>query len=452
MGRISGSERIAEESILLNFYFSLRDSDPGTRAMLEGFLEKYCDHDNKVALARVHTAIAEWKLKHGEHSLVHEAQSHLSKARQLYQQCGHSHGELEVEAVERTHPADSNPLLRFRESQPLADRFFDVRYWLGGVRQLVWSISAALSEEVDSEEVWTSLALLESVLKEIGSEFLKQAQYIHSLALALLQAPEYGYALKSLESYLNQPVTGFGPINFAWLTLYLSQAYIALGNAERALESAKQALQRFEDLADYTNKSDAAFHVGLALTQVSKNYVGGSADKHAFLKDAISFLDDWAQKDKRAKYSEGEVDKYVQLAFLEDQLYREFSDKSASSQALAWSQQVQTLSPNNAKFYVGSVIEIQVRQSLQQGKLIEAIEMSLKGLQGMRSLKYCPPLQLGYVYSRVAQCMHLYTIHLRVTTTEEANDDFGEAIRSKLDGDLSHEKIAAKILSRNWRA
>ena len=135
-----------------------------------------------------------------------------------------------------------------------------------------------------------------------------------------------------------------GPINRAALASQLSQIYGKFGNFTKAVELAFIALDIWNETYCYTGKSDAAFALALTYVDCSKVPGIGTQQELEWLRKARSVLEEWADRDHKAVYKDGEQQKCFRLAEIEDCFALFYKLAGAESRAAHWANRGNSIS------------------------------------------------------------------------------------------------------------
>lgn len=304
----------------------------------------------------------------------------LEQAQALLLEHGHGHIDIDTRHLRAAYTRDGHSDQHARSStlRAICEEYFGRCCYLKGIACLSSIIISDLQTGVYIEQAFNDLARQDEILVVVGGEFIRQGQYIQSLAQALLQSPHYGDALKSLELFFEQPRHKFGPRNKAFLLLYLRQAYEGLGKVAKALNCAQLALAEFESLYYYEDRSDAALHVGLAKAAYRRQFEAGSDEERHWLNESIRHFAEWAEHDRNHGYIDGEHDKCEQAALLEDYQRETFNEHEALTRAQNWVQRAEQLGTGKPGVVLKSFVDLKVRQLIATGDFEGAIKLSME--------------------------------------------------------------------------
>ena len=430
---VESKQRFREARYLLFFRSSLLSdfNDPIVQSILEKYLGQEQVSSDMVERALTLVDLAKWFRGKGSSESHTRAEICFSEAGAIFRRLQHKHGELDIEEAQLTtmHSPDMETL--FRQKQGLAEKYFEASCYQNGVRVLIFGISSVLAMYELNTIVQSSIGRLEMVVEMIGGELLKQIVFIQVIATAILKAPEYGRALKSLEGYWEDLPRGIGPTNESAIATLLSQIYTKLGDLKKAVDFAQKSFEISAKAYSYTDKSEAAFTLALAYSDCSKLYHPGSSEELEWLQRSASLLEKWIYLDAEAGFKEGEQQKCFRLAELYDYLSQVHRINDATQRTTNWlkrGREVDQVSPTEPM--LNYVVETQVRMQIRNGQYEEALATAIKACELCQKKIPTPILQLGQCFSRIATTRHIIFKSQLRNKTVRAEDDWSSDIKN----------------------
>ena len=405
--------RLREARYLTYFWISLLGRDVRVGSILETFLQLLNEAHLNVEKAQSLNDLAENLINTGNPDMTTEGRTHLKEARALFQNSNHNFGILDVSKLEYiSTEASVTAAEDFERTQALAQAYHHLGVYQSSIRELAFAIPRALRFGGLSTQVRDSLETLTQWVEEVGGELLKQVVYMSSVSEALLHAPEYGPALRSIKSYITNPPSEIGPKNYGLLVQQLRRAYSGLGNVDEALVYAEKAFKIFSGGMSYIDKSDAAFDLALARWDCSQRYSNRSEDGQTWLKSAATLLQDWADNDARHEYHEGEQQKCAQLAIIRYHQASIDDDADMSLVAASWQDRAKSCNPSRAiSRRAASTVELQVLAEIGRGNFDEALTIALNDVNAVESFPGPSTFENAQSCGRIATTLHMKVLH-----------------------------------------
>ena len=252
-----------------------------------------------------------------------------------------------------------------------------------------------------ADHVVRALELLQHKIEEAGSEMLKQVSLLHSVCQASLKAPEYGFALQSLESYYANVPKEIGPKCHSYLAFTLAIVYASFGEHRKALRAAEESFHIANSCASYEVISDAAFIVGIHRKNVSGLYPEDSAEAATWMISAMDIMKEWAERDSKNAYVDGEVQKCLMIAAWENFGAIKHPDTATDSIEKPWIDRVKQHIPDSADVLKrGQIVDIEIRMLMRQKKYSESLEVSTKYLNDLNKISSVHPFTKGQAFLR----------------------------------------------------
>ncbi|KAH0557164.1 hypothetical protein GP486_005045 [Trichoglossum hirsutum] len=401
-------ERLREARYLLYFRISLLGNDPAVEHVLRGFLYRLRGVGLEIEKALTLVDLAGWQMKSGKADVIALSESNLREATGIFERTGHKFGVFDIEDLRITHSQELSPNELFLKKQELGEKYFSVDCYQNGIRCWAFSVTPVVSMGDCRDGILKSIQRTQEKVDEVGGELLKQLVFVHSVSAAILHAPEYGYALRSLKSYITDSPPEIAPKNYGLIHLCLQQAYASLGDYATSLNYAEKAFTIFCKGTSYIDKSDAAFQLAFAQSLCRDQYSLGSQEELSWLESSITLLVEWIAKDKEQGYNKGEQEKCLYLAGLEDLKAQFHNDVNAASRAEQWFKRAhQPPLGDQDPIMLNSVAEIQVREKIRNGEFDEAIAMAHSAFTACQTNPFTPLIHTAQSANRIATTLHL---------------------------------------------
>lgn len=402
--------RLREARFLTYFRIGLMNNHEEDRAILEDFLHVLRRKSCPIEEAQTHLDVADCLTK-SDSKDMEAFHLHFEESKRLFTSEGHAYGLLDLTDVQLSQTGDSlSPEEKLEKKLSLAEAYFNVKCYQQGIRCLIFSIQVSL-DIASLEQTQKNIEMVEIEVSNVGGELLKQVVYILTVSQALVRAPEYGYALKSLETYLDSPPVEIGPKNYGILVQSLAMAYYNLGNASKAVASAKKALEIFSAGESYIDKSDAAFNLAFIIMECARKLPYNPDDRLRRSKEATELLKQWADLDRENKYQDGEQAKCLRLAF--DGYAGGISgDSEAVERAAEWFDRAQRCNTSQkVSRPLNSVVELEIAECVSKGDYGGAIDVATNALNACRTSPHVSNFEIGQSTLRVANTLHTHVRH-----------------------------------------
>ncbi|ETS85180.1 hypothetical protein PFICI_03205 [Pestalotiopsis fici W106-1] len=250
-------------------------------------------------------------------SKMEEQQSLVAEARQLFETSSHTFGNIDLDLV-LLDSASRQSLVSawegFGQRLRLAKRYYEIDHLQNGSRCLMNAISPDMAADDRFHEMDDAVRLLDEKICVGGGEMLRQVSLLHAISQAALKAPEFGFALQCLESYLGNLPAEVSPRNHYGMVLMLAQVYQKFGKHEAALRCAQEALGIAESGLPYSDQSDAAMLEGHVRYGMTQEHEDGSLEQTRWITDTADFLLRWADLDAEHGLKQNERLKCQEIA------------------------------------------------------------------------------------------------------------------------------------------
>ncbi|KAH6967561.1 CHAT domain-containing protein [Fusarium venenatum] len=398
--------RLREARFLLYFEVNVMIDARLALQELEEFLLAAAGERWNVERALTLADIVEFRLKSEDEAVMAKAEEGFEQARELFERVSHGFGNIDLDLLRLSYSHDISAGEKFVAKTKIADRYFQAGHYQNGIRCLVFAISPEMIIDVYYEHVVNALELLQRKIDEAGSEILKQLSLIHSIGQACLKAPEYGFALQSLESYYANVPAEIGPKYHSLMSSLLSNVYSTFGEHEKSLRAATEGLEIAKSIISYRDQSDAAFQVAVCAFRVSELHPKGSKEAIESIASGIGLMKEWVERDAQEGYHDGEVQKCLQIAEWENMralFHLESSQISTSPAEQPWIERAKRCLPDSADAMARSkIVDLETRMLICQGKYAECLQISVDHLEGLKNSTSIHPITKAQAYLRSA--------------------------------------------------
>lgn len=351
-------------------------------------IEELCDlleylTDPAFIIERAFTLVdlAGLQLKSDSEAVLAQAAENFKLAKDIFTQRGHTFGNIDIDLLQISADKTISAGERFLAKTKIADRYFEVHQYQNGIRCLAVAISPEMIVDTYYEDVVRSLELLDRMINECGSEILKQISLLHSVCQASLKAPEYGFALQSLESYFCNVPEEISPKFHSYMGVILGSVYSKFGETEKAVRVTRQALEISMSCASYVDQSDAATQVGHHMLSLAREHPEGSEEFMEMTSSAVDFLKEWANKDAEHGYADGEALKCLFIA-------------EWDSDGQRWMERVKKHIPDSADALARiPVVDLELRLLMRQGRFSDGLALSTQLVEQLQRLTDVPPFK-----------------------------------------------------------
>ncbi|KAK3389593.1 CHAT domain-containing protein [Podospora didyma] len=167
------------------------------------------------------------------------------------------------------------------------------------------------------------------------------------------------------------------------MALMLGQVYSSFGEHKKALRVAEKGLEITKLGSSYIDQSDAAVHIGLHMFSLSRQYPHGSKQAIDSILLARDFMEEWANRDFKNGYSEGEVQKCLLIADWENQRALQDPEAVGSEQVeQPWIERVKDRIPESANASTrNQLVDVNMRALMRQGRHSESLALSADWLE-----------------------------------------------------------------------
>ncbi|CZR69393.1 uncharacterized protein PAC_19293 [Phialocephala subalpina] len=407
------NNRLREARYLLYLSVSLLDDNTKAPLMLGQFLESLGGTSFDVEKAQTHLDLAEWQIRYAFSATATEVEHHLQEAKRFFEKMDHTHGGVDVADVRLLIPGAYESLEElFRARCENADEYFSRSCYLRGLRCLLFAIPKVFNVGTLDNLVEKSIHLLHRTISDVGAELLTQITFIDITSQSLLRAPEYGYALQSLESYTKSAPEEIGPKYHSYLYLSLRKVYSSLGNTAEAIECAKKAFNiSCRNRNSYIDQSDAALELGLAEWDTRVDHSTGSTEELQQIEKATDLLRTWVEKDASKLYLDGERIKCHQLGIIENYLFNFHHFEDAANKAKQWFRRGRR-GNQESRTPPYEDIDARVHELIAVSNFEEAVRLAKSGLEQWQSALDPPRFHLAQGFFRVGTTLYLSARHM----------------------------------------
>ena len=407
---VQSAGRFREARFLISFEADLA---PSPVQKLQDFLQLLNDSKWDTEKASTLADIARYQLKSEDEVVVAKAHQTLEEAQQLFQKISHGFGCIDLDLIRTSEDRSISAGEKFVRKVEIANRYFQAGHYQNGIRCLAFAIAPEMAIDLYYEHVVNALELLECKIDEAGNEILKQISLMHSVCQASLKAPEYGYALKSLESYHANVPEEIGPKLHSHLTWMLGMVYASFGEFQKAVRASEEGLEIAKSCLSYDLQSDAACTVGIHRFSASKLYSEGSAEAIHWRTSAMEFMKEWVEKDSENGYVDGEIQKCLQIAGWESLRALENPDTVASSPEQPWIDRAKkhiTDSENALKR--SQLVDLNIIMLTRQQKYWESLKMASDYLDDINKIASVQPVTRAQAFFRTSVQARQYAVSI----------------------------------------
>jgi len=394
--QVWSESRLREARILIYFTINIMDDVNKALQTLQDFLQ--CLNDSAWTVERASTLfdIAEFQLKSDCDAILTEAEENFRRACELFSGVGHTYGNIDIDLARISADQTISAGEKFIAKTKIADRYFEVHHYQNGIRCLAFAISPDMIVDTYYEDVVKALELLDRKINEVGSEILKQVSLLHSVCQATLNVAEYGFALQSLESYYARVPEEISPKYHSYMAMMLALVYSSFGQGKRALQAAEQSLEIAMSGVSYADQSDAVTHVGVHRLSLGQQHPQGSEEAINYITSALDVLTEWADKDAEHGYSDGEIQKCLQIAGQGVTHDPPVGSEPAEQQ---WVERVKKHVPDSADPLSRSqLVDLEMRSLMRRGRYSESLALSADYLEQLGRVSGVPPFKKAQAF------------------------------------------------------
>ncbi|KAL9038711.1 MAG: hypothetical protein Q9214_005172, partial [Letrouitia sp. 1 TL-2023] len=269
--------------------------------------------------------------------LKDEIEKHIRNAEELFNKEEHVFGLLDLKDMQLSEGKSLTTLKDLLDWKlQCAESYFKRGCHQQGIRCLIFAIPLNHEMGENFQQTQNIIERAQAEIINVGGVFLEQVLFINAVSQALIRAPEYGYARKSLEDYLDRLPSEISPKNLGAVYSCLRGAYTNLGDFDKALRYAELALKTSLEAVSYNDASDAAFALAVTKLDCGRRLPQKSIIAHDYLLNSIIFLRDWVEKDRVKCYPQQEIEKCAWLASVEFELGHVFGDEHAFIRSDNW--------------------------------------------------------------------------------------------------------------------
>jgi CHAT domain-containing protein len=379
--------RFREARYLIYFEVGMITSTENAIKELGEFIELISDSkwDTERALSLVD--LGERQLQSTDSKVVVAAEESFRSADELFTKTDHGFGRIDVELsrLSGNKTISTGEMFAFKER--IAQLYFDVGHIQNGIRCLTFGISPEMVLDLYGDRVVQALDQLNSKIEESGSEMLRQISLIHSVCQAVLKAPEYGFALQSIESYYSNLPEEIGPKYHTLLAMTLASIYSNFGEYRKALKVAEEGLEVANSGKSYEIISDAVLRIGHHKIELAENDTENFQAANNLIECALDLLKEWADKDAENGYVDGEVDKCLIICNRENsQAVKQAKVSNHTGITIGpveqpWIDRIKRYIPDSSPPSKRTlIVDVEVRMLMRQMRFSESLELSNKFL------------------------------------------------------------------------
>jgi CHAT domain-containing protein len=350
--------------------------------------------DYSIEKAQTRLDFARCLLKSGDPVLEDEGQHHINTAEQLFKDEGHVFGLLDLMDMQVSEKKITplKDLLDWKLS--CADLYFEKACYQQGIRCLIFAVPVNTDMGEVFQKTQSIIERARSKIAHVGGVILEQGLFVNAVAQSLVRAPEYGYARKILEEYMDHLPDEIGPKLLGSLYQSLRGAYTNIGDFDKALSYAEQALIVSLEGATYTDISDAAFILAVSKTDRGHKLPNRSPLIRLWHSNTITFLSGWISVDRLMGYHQQEVDKCCWLAFVENTMAHMFEDEEAFKRSDQWLHTAQE-SCNSYRITAKQLIELEIARATRIHDFDLAVTLAFDRLRSLQADPLITPFNLA---------------------------------------------------------
>jgi len=398
---LQSDNRLREARFLIYFEADMIGNAEDSLQELEHFSEALNDPGWNVEKAMTLLDIGERCLRSVDEDVVASAEECFKEAERLFEKTHHGFGQIDVDLARISANKTISAGEKFVLKTKAADRYFDTGHFQNGIRCLAFSISPEMNIDLYADQVARALELLQQKIEEAGSEILRQISLIHSVCQASLKAPEYGFALQSLETYYANVPEEIGPKYHSYIASTLAMVYSSFGEHRKALQAAEESFQIASSGATYDVISDAAFRVGIHRYGVSEIYPESSTEGATWMISAMGILKEWADKDAIHGYVDGEIQKCLMIAGWENFRAVRHPELVSGPVEQPWVDRVKKhISDSASAPEREQIVDIEIRMLMRQKKYLESREVCTKHLNDLNNVFSVHPFTKAQAFLR----------------------------------------------------
>jgi CHAT domain-containing protein len=395
--------RLREARFLAYFETNITKDQPKALAILENLIALLLDSKWDVERALTWVDIGSLQLNSSQQTVIAQAEFSLFEAENLFQRVSHVHGSIDISLIRLSGNKEISAGQKFLQKTEIANEYFKAGSLQNGIRTLAFSLSPELSMAEYSEEAEKAISLLEDKVTEAGSEILKQISMMHAIGVASLKAPEYGFALRSLESYYANLPKEIGPKYQTSIAQMLSSIYATFGKYTQALEVAEEGYNICIRSSSYVDRSDAAFYVGIRQYGVSQSLPADSAESIRYLDSALQTHKVWVETDREHGYVNGETQKCLQIADLESERSVRCEGYIPKPSERFWIERAKVGVSDSASILErNDIVDLEIKILMRGMKNSESLNVSLLYLEDLLKVDSVPPFIQAQAYLRTS--------------------------------------------------
>jgi CHAT domain-containing protein/tetratricopeptide (TPR) repeat protein len=428
--------RLREARYLTYFRVDLTNNVFDDIASLEELLQAFDGKSLQIAgEAQTHLDIARCLLKLEGQDWNIRAQDHIRKAEGLFANIGHTFGLLDLMDMQVTQRKDSTKLEDLLNWKiECSNAYLGKSCYQQGIRCLNFAIPVNHSMGEALQKTQSMIERVQQEITRIGGVLLEQALFVSGVSQALVRAPEYGYARKALEDYMDRLPTEIGPKILSLLYTCLRGAYSNLGDTQRALLFAEEALIASLESTSHEDKSDASF--ALAMTRLDQAHKYRRKEMAlVWLSNASNLLRSWSEVDLVMDYQHGALEKYAWLAWIEIEISHILKDEQALERSDDWFKLACELR-DRCNISSEKVFEIELLRAVRSQDFDLANEVASRRVRSLRDCAATTPFGLAQAITAASSTSYqCYTFRLQQAMRQSDGDfasilpDLGNAIK-----------------------
>jgi len=213
-----------------------------------------------------------------------------------------------------------------------------------------------------------------------------------------------------------------GPKILRALYVCLIGAYTNVGNFDKALFYAEQALAISLEGASYKDTSDAAFARAITRLQRGRRFPPKSVISQIWLASSITFLKVWVEIDRVMCYHQQEVEKYVWLASAEHEMGLFFDDGQAFTRSNRWLKAARQCSEING-ISSSKIQELEIARAIRVQDFDLAVGLAHDQIRILQAASYTTPLILAQATTIASTTTYGRFCHHLQAVTQQTGDD-----------------------------
>jgi CHAT domain-containing protein/tetratricopeptide (TPR) repeat protein len=425
--------RLREARYLTYFRIDLVNNNAEDLEVLQEFLRAISETNHVFEEAQTRLDLARCMIRSRDLQYRDEAQDQILKAERIFNEEGHVFGLLDLQDMQLSEKKDSISLKDILGWKlQCAEAYLERACYQQGIRCLIFAIPVNHDMGEIFQQTQSILERAQAEIVRVGGVFLEQALFINAVAQALVRAPEYGYARKSLEDYLDRLPSEISPKALGGLYVCLRGAYTNVGNFDKALFYADQALVTSLEGASYTDTSDAAFARAVTRMDRGRGFPRKSIIAQIWLATSITFLRGWTEVDRIMCYHQQEVEKYALLANAENEMGHFFNDEQAFIRSDQW---LEAAHKSSETYDVSSsrLRELDIARAARLQNFDMAVQIAHDHIRILQEATHTTPFVLAQATIIASATIHQRYFHRLQAATHMTGGNYGSITQDLID-------------------